>query len=394
MARALIFSRSNRTGDLSFFLVVVATYLSAIFLFGYSMPLPSWFRLIVLLVASMGFLIIGIYGFARCRRTGSLFGAGTYFSIQIVLATTTLYLSKIPVIAIIMLPLASQSVVVLPRRLMMFVCGILVLVVIMPVLWHSGPSPALVIGSVYLVFVIFVAAFTNIAVSEQKARAEIESLAAQLGKANHQLREYAVQVEELATAKERNRLAREIHDSIGHYLTVINVQLEMAQIVMERDRLRAMDALQKAQSLTKDALADVRRSVTALRAAPMESRSLLEVIKELADECRTTGIYVDVAVTGAPRPLLPQVELTLYRTVQEGLTNVQKHAGASTIYLKLIYGQSKVQLIIEDDGVGISESNIGFGLLGLRERAQLLGGTVQTGKGEQKGFILEMEIPI
>ena len=100
---------------------------------------------------------------------------------------------------------------------------------------------------------VFVVVFTQIAVREREARAEVERLAAELTEANRKLREYADQVEELATARERNRLAREIHDSLGHYLTVVNVQIEAARAVID-DRDRALDVLRKAQLLTHEGL--------------------------------------------------------------------------------------------------------------------------------------------
>ncbi len=246
----------------------------------------------------------------------------------------------------------------------------------------------------YLAGIVFVVVFTQVAVSERRTRAEVERLAAELGEANRKLREYAVQAEELATAKERNRVAREIHDSLGHYLTVINVQIEAARAVMQSDRERALDALSKAQTLTQEGLAEVRRSVAALRASPTESRPLPEVVATLVDECRASGILTESLVTGTPRPLPPQAELTLYRAAQEGLTNVRKHAHASRADLTLDYSDAaRVRLVVQDNGVGGNGSSGGFGLLGLRERVQLLGGQVRTRTAAGQGFTLEVEVP-
>jgi signal transduction histidine kinase len=193
-------------------------------------------------------------------------------------------------------------------------------------------------------------------------------------------------------------LAREIHDSLGHYLTVINVQMEAARAVMETDRERALDALGKAQSLAQEGLAEVRRSVTALRASPTESRPLPEAVAALVEECRAAGIPIEFAIHGHPRQLAPQTELTLYRAAQEGLTNVRKHACASCAKLTLDYsdGNSEshsVRLTLQDDGLGASESGGGFGLLGVRERAQLLGGEVSIRTSAGQGFTLEVELP-
>src|SRR5262249_47983108 len=154
----------------------------------------------------------------------------------------------------------------------------------------------LVIGSVYVAALVFVGVFTRIAVKERKARAEVERLAVQLSEANGKLRQYAVQVEELATTKERNRLAREIHDSLGHYLTVINVQIEAARAVLSSDHNRALDMLQRAQSLTQEGLTAVRRSVAAWHASAIESRSLSEAVAELADECSAAGFITNFVI--------------------------------------------------------------------------------------------------
>jgi signal transduction histidine kinase len=207
------------------------------------------------------------------------------------------------------------------------------------------------------------------------------------------LREYAAQAEDVATVKERNRLAREIHDSLGHYLTVINVQIGAARTVMENDPARAIDALGKAQALTQEGLIDVRRSVSALRSAP-ESGPLSKTVAGLLEEYRAGGIAATLVVNGAPRPLAPQAELTLYRAAQEGLTNARKHARATHLQVTLDYGNAdKVRLVVEDDGSGSDDIGGGYGLLGVRERAQLLGGAVSIRTMPGQGFALEVEVP-
>jgi signal transduction histidine kinase len=208
------------------------------------------------------------------------------------------------------------------------VCAVILLVLVVPVGVKSGWAAAERVGMLYLVGLVFVVAFTQIAVNERKARAEVERLAAKL-------RQYAAPVEELAITKERNRLAREIHDSLGHYLTIINVQIEAARAVIETDRQRALDGLSKAQQLVQKGLAEVRRSVTALRASPIEDLPLPDAIAKLVDECSAAGTATECKVTGAPRPLTSQARLTLYRAAQEGLTNVRKHSQATRATLTL-----------------------------------------------------------
>src|SRR5207247_8739686 len=150
----------------------------------------------------------------------------------------------------------------------------------------------------------------SVAGSEAGARTE-------LAKANQQLRDHAAQVEELATTKERNRLAREIHDSLGHYLTVVNVQIGAAQAILGQDRSRALDHLAKAQTLTQGGLSEIRRSVAALRASPTESRPLPEALARLVEQWNAADMRLTLTSGGAGRPLTPQSESNLYLSCQE-----------------------------------------------------------------------------
>ncbi len=345
-----------------------------------------------LLLLGAVYLFMGTYGFSLFLRAGWLLPG--YFGMEIVLGAAILYLSHyVGAMWLILLPLAGYSVA-LPRPWMLAVCALIVLAFGVPMGLLFGWSEAVLSSIAFLAGIVFVVIFVRLALREQNARMEVERLAAELAEANRKLREYAAQAEELAIARERNRLAREIHDSLGHYLTVIHVQIEAARAVMENDRQRALEALSKAQSLVHEGLAEVRRSVAALRASPTESRSLPEAVAMLVEECRAAGILAELAVHGEPRPLSPQAELTLYRAAQEGLTNVRKHAHASRAGVTLDYREpGAVRLVVQDNGVGNDKTDGGFGLLGLRERASLLGGEVRIVTAPGQGFTLEVRLP-
>jgi signal transduction histidine kinase len=215
-----------------------------------------------------------------------------------------------------------------------------------------------------------------------------------LDETNRKLAQYAAEAEELATLRERNRLAREIHDNLGHYLTAVNMQIEAAMAVLSTDQERTLQALTKAQALTKEGLSEVRRSISALRANPIENRALNEAILLLVEEHRAAGNTIEYQVLGDIRPCSAAVEMTLYRIAQEGLTNIRKHAGATCADLNLNYREPRcIRLTLHDDGVGSSQPDGGFGLLGVRERVHLLGGTlaIQTAVGH--GFSLQVELP-
>ncbi len=391
-------SQSTTTSDRAMYLVLVLVVLAGYVptLFMIKEPLTSPIILTMLALGAL-FIFIGVFVFEWIARQDRLSLFLAYFLIQLAIATIAVYI--IPEsgnLWLMALPLVGQAVLALPRRWLIFYSVLVVAAFIIPGGFLYGWDDALASILGYTAGVVFVLVFTQVYANELKARTEIQHLAARLEDMNRQLGTYAVQVEELATAKERNRLAREIHDSLGHFLTVVNVQLEAAQAVFESDPTTAQDALAKAQALTKEGLAEVRRSVAALRASPMEGRPLEAAIETLLEKSRATGMLVDLRVSGQVRELAPQIEHTLYRAAQEGLTNVHKHARASHATLHLDYSaEESVSLILEDNGVGLDPESLaeGFGLLGLRERVKILGGDITTTSEHAQGTRLEVRIP-
>ncbi len=294
------------------------------------------------------------------------------------------------------LPLAGTAVERLTPRQRWLVYVALIAVVMLPVglryaTWTEALYNAIVVGSA----IFFVVVFTQSRLNEQQARENAERLMAELEEANVQLAAYATQAEELAMTQERNRLAREIHDSLGHYLTIVNVQIEAAKVVMDSDPERAWDAMNKAQDLTQKGLTRVRESVAARRESPVSNRPLHEAIASLAEETQNTGIVTAFKVAGEPQTLENKVALALYRAAQEGLTNVRKHARASRVDVLLDFGRpGEVRLEVKDNGVGAAATTGGFGLLGIRERVQLLGGRFEASTGIGKGFCLTVSVPV
>jgi len=240
----------------------------------------------------------------------------------------------------------------------------------------------------------FVIVISRMLLVQHKARTEMEALAGRLGDANEQLRVQAAEIGELAKVQERNRIARDIHDVLGHYLTVVHVQLEAAKTLFKREPETARAAVIKAQALTREGLSEVRRSVALLRDSRSTERPLLAAIEKLASECKADGIDAAVRLRGTPRPLPEPVEITLYRAAQEALTNVRRHARASRLDIELAFASgSGIRLRVEDDGVGSDLLNQGFGLVGLRERAASVGGTMSIRSALGDGFTLEIELP-
>ena len=292
-----------------------------------------------------------------------------------------------------MLPIAAQGISL--GLIGAFWIGVIEVSIFWGVHWAGAPFDSYD-GSLFSMLsgMTFTVLFTMIAFREQDARIETERLARDLQTANHRLAEYASQVEELATVRERNRLARDIHDNLGHYLTVVNVQIEAARTVMASNPEKAQNSLEKAQKLTQEGLSSVRKSVSALRESPLAERPLPEAISQLIEENQATGIVTNLNILGTPRQCDPKVDLTLYRTVQESLTNIRKHANASQAEVILDYTNNNlVQLSIEDNGVGAENTEGGFGLLGLHERIQLLGGQIDIETSIGQGLTLTVQIP-
>ena len=327
-------------------------------------------------------------------------GALVYFSVQVALAGVIYWIGdrgRVPnLVWLSLLPPVAYAVFLLEWR------GIaLVSVLVMGILvasfcrWHNLMFAAYA-GLGFSFAILFTIVFTMLAVQSEKARNEVQRLAGDLSEANRRLREYVVQAEELSANRERIRLAREIHDSLGHYLTVVNVQLEAAQALWSNNPARAKDSLAKAQTLAQEGLHDIRRSVASLRSSPLDNKSLTEALRALLAADSQTVPAPEFQVNGESRDLASPVALSLYRATQEGLTNARKHARASRVSVLLDFrSPSTVAVAVSDDGRGAAGvgSSGGFGLLGLRERAQLLGGEVRVETAPGAGFKLTFEVP-
>lgn len=229
---------------------------------------------------------------------------------------------------------------------------------------------------------------------ERRSRARAFALSAKLDEANERLRASYRQAEELAATQERNRIAREIHDTIGHSLTVVNMQIETARALIEKDGAAAAAFLDKAQEVTKKGLADIRASVASLRSSPLDGRTLAETIEELLETSESGGLATRFDLRGDPEKLNPAAEAALYRSAQEALTNVRKHADASEVHLELNYAKrGYVGLSVADNGKGCAEVGGGFGIMGIRERIQLLDGNVTFSSSPGEGFRLSVFVP-
>ncbi|MFI1369533.1 sensor histidine kinase [Streptomyces griseochromogenes] len=196
---------------------------------------------------------------------------------------------------------------------------------------------------------------------------------------------------ESAALAERARIAREIHDVLAHSLSAQLVHLEAARLLIERGagREQILERVVAARGMARDGLAETRQALSALRGE-------LSPLEEFLTELVSAAEGADVTVTGERRPLSAEASQAVRRVAQEALTNVRKHAHGAKVHLRLDYGEHEVTLDVRDSGGRPGEltgAGAGYGLLGMRERAELLGGSLDAGPDEE-GFVVTLKVPV
>jgi signal transduction histidine kinase len=223
-----------------------------------------------------------------------------------------------------------------------------------------------------------------------------------------ELREHAQQLEarreeqeQEALAGERTRIARELHDVVAHGVSVMVVQAQGAQRVLQREPSRATEALRSIESSGREALVELRRLLGVLRPDFEEDATSpqpgLDELGSLVDGVRNGGLAVDLEVEGTACPLPPGLALAAYRIIQEALTNVVKHAQASRAHVAVRYLPNFIELEVSDNGRGTRLNNnrgLGHGLIGMRERTNLYGGTLQAGPSDSAGYSVLARLPL
>jgi len=218
----------------------------------------------------------------------------------------------------------------------------------------------------------------------------------QLAQARQQLREYALKAEDRATVNERNRIAREIHDSLGHALTAQSIQLNNAIAFWQSEPDKAYQFLLESKTLVATALKEIRYSVATLRNDPLQSRTLVLAIASLFQEfSQRTGVTPDYVTPSTPIAVSKEVKTAVYRIVQEALTNIAKHSEAQRVKIELQSLSQSLRIIVVDDGRGFDpQQNItGMGLQGMRERAIALDGYVVIASQIDRGCTLTVDLP-
>jgi signal transduction histidine kinase len=219
-----------------------------------------------------------------------------------------------------------------------------------------------------------------------------------LTQANTQLTHYATTLEQLSVSRERNRLARELHDTLAHTLSGVTVQLEAVSALWNTDLDAARTLLNQSLAATRTGLTETRRALQALRASPLEDLGLTLALRNLAESLAArVGLALDLKIPEALDDLSPAIEQCVYRVAQESLANVDRHANASRLTVQLDRGNQHLTLTIADDGRGFSMDEINedgqFGLKGMKERAEMIGGKFEVESQPGEGTTIRLTVP-
>ena len=237
----------------------------------------------------------------------------------------------------------------------------------------TGMESLMVCLNILLFVLYMILLFT----SQKDENARIRKLNEQLNQANDQLRDYAVNMERMTEMRERNRLAREIHDTLGHTLTGIIMGADAGLALLDVAPEESKKRIQVVAQTARDGLTDVRRSIKALRPDTLERYSLAEALEGLVENFRlTTSAQITYSQEAGELNLDSDEEDTLYRVVQEGMTNAVRHGKADRIEIRITRTGNVVTVSVRDNGTGCDKTEEGFGLRHMRERLEMLGGTL------------------
>lgn len=231
----------------------------------------------------------------------------------------------------------------------------------------------------------------NFAQYNKEEKEKKDLLYTELLKTHKKLREYSDKVEELAVIEERNRIARDIHDTLGHNMTALIMQMEMSSHMMEEDVDKAKELIESAKQMARQGLVSVRTVVETLRGDEKEKE--MNSIKELINEfCDASGIEGYLEIIGEPIRIHPDIGKALYRIIQEALTNAVRHGRATKIEVKLTYKDEGISFVVADNGIGGKDLKEGYGLKGMKERMYTLNGEVEF--ISEDGFVVKGYMPL
>jgi signal transduction histidine kinase len=361
----------------------IATYLLAV---GGIIRTLAWFyddRLLSIALLVGGYLVL-LFSEPFFIRRNRLF-TYIYFFVQIaIICTLSLFTPNVDFWAALFCPLVVQVMHNFPQRTGFLITGIFTVTMAIFMLLGLGPEQGLLLIFVYGVVYSLLAAFIAIIREAEASNEELRRQQLKLQAAHRQLQSYTTQAEELAVLQERNRLARELHDSVTQTIFSITLTAESARILLDRDPAKVAAQLDRLQELAKDALAEARSLIYHLRPQTVAEEGLIPALRRQIDERQDRdGLTVALHLEGveeAETRLPSETEEGLFRIAQEALNNVAKHAQTDQAEVTLRLTDESVSLLIEDHGVGFDPDAVGrqtthLGLTSMRQRARVMGAT-------------------
>ncbi len=223
---------------------------------------------------------------------------------------------------------------------------------------------------------VFIMVVMGFAKHHKDEKNKVDELYRKLLDAHHQLQQYAERIKSLTVVEERNRIARDLHDTLGHDLTGLIMQLEMTSSMLEDDVDAAKELMEQSKHTSRDSLKKVRQIVEAFKEDNKTYTKLDEINRLVQDFASKTGATIHLNITGEKIALLPEVYITLYRIIQEAMTNAIRHGKADIINILIHLEKRNMTFHIEDNGRGCKHVEEGYGLKGMRERIDILGGSL------------------
>ena len=257
--------------------------------------------------------------------------------------------------------------------------------------------PIFVENSLYFVIVAGIAYVIKFQVNQKimltNAMKQLELQAEYLENTNKKLQDTMEALEDMTALKERNRIAREIHDTVGHTLTTVLIEIEAGKRLINKNYSMALEKLELAQGQVRKGLNDIRQSVRMLKEGD-DILDLLPSIRSLVEETeKHAGVSVECIISSLP-PLSQEQGRVLYRALQEGLTNGIRHGRSTVFVFKLQFSNNKITFSLEDNGSGCEHITLGFGLTSMRDKVQELGGSFDIVSLSGRGCCLTVEFPV
>jgi signal transduction histidine kinase len=382
MKNAMIQVRNPRLLNLTVYLIVM---IMAIISF---ISMPDRLTKAGATALCLAFGLVHAFGFRKADTPGRL---AIFFIAQIIIILALLRLSSPhDIFNFFFYILTLEAVLILPTRIATVWIAAFFLIDSLNALWNQG--------STGLTGVLFYAAAFTLAAIFGYALRQAEIASHENEELIEELKTIQLQLLNMAVNEERTRMAREMHDSLGHRLTVSIVQLEGAQRLIPTEPERAARMIGMMRDEMKEALAELRRTVSALRAPIADDPSLDAALSTLSQTFQqNTGIPTHFSISPGFPELPAAHRLALYRAAQEALTNIQRHAMADNAWLELNADDQNVTLVMEDDGKGIDLHRVNgasSGLLGLSERAVQLGGEMRLVERQGGGTQLTFTLPL